>query len=235
MEFTFKVENYYPYESRIFVVYTPTDDTYEPLGVWVYISPDFTEQQIVDAINLNAPIHKWTSLKSDVALGMEGLVGAGAYVAPVVEPEIVKPEYDPLMQQLVGPDEGIYTIVDRDLEDIKADVKEMIAAARHTKETGMVDIVIQGQDLQVSAARDDRNIWFQSSVLLPEGSTQKFKFSSDIWLDLSKIEIEAVVQAIMFHVQSSFAWEFNKLSALDAVTDSAGIQDLINDIAPVVE
>lgn len=47
MNFTYKIENYYPYESRIFVIYTPTDPSYEPLGGWVNVAATTAEAQVI--------------------------------------------------------------------------------------------------------------------------------------------------------------------------------------------
>lgn len=84
MQFTYKIENYYPYEARAFVVYTPTDTAFEPLGVWVHISADLTEQQIKDAVVAAAPQVKWGMIKSAAALALVGFEEVGVTPVPPV-------------------------------------------------------------------------------------------------------------------------------------------------------
>ena len=86
MQFTYKIENYSPYESRIFVVYTPVDTAFEPLGGWVMIGADWTEQQIKDAVVYFAPLAKWEAAKSPVIDSLIGVEGSGVVLPPEPPP-----------------------------------------------------------------------------------------------------------------------------------------------------
>lgn len=95
MQFTYKIENYYPYESRVFVVYTPTDTSFEPLGGWVSIGVDWTSQQIKDAVVSSAPLVKWTAQKSSVVQALLGVEDSGVAVPPPPEPTPPEPVLPP--------------------------------------------------------------------------------------------------------------------------------------------
>lgn len=165
------------------------------------------------------------------------VVSSEISIVPVAEP--VTPSYNNLTEQLAGPFwntttvpvSGYYNVVDVDLDVVRSRLKSILAEARFKKESGLVDVTIQGHDVKVSAARDDRHIWFQSSVLLPLGATQNFKFSSDLWLQLSKTDIESVVAAIMGFVQDAFNWEAAKIAEID-VANKAGLEALLAEIVP---
>lgn len=92
MQFTYKIENYYPYENRVFVVYTPSDTSYESLGAWVYVSATMTEQEIIDAVIAGAPNDKWMMAKSSVIGNMLGNTGAGTAVLAALIVTILTPE-----------------------------------------------------------------------------------------------------------------------------------------------
>lgn len=85
MDFTYVIENYYPFEQRVYVVYTPDDPVFDKLGGWVYITPTMTPEQINAAVVAEAPIAKWNMVKSDSVLGLIGMTGSGTKVAPTPE------------------------------------------------------------------------------------------------------------------------------------------------------
>ena len=82
MDFTYKIENYYPYESRLFVIYTPVDTTFEPMGGWVSISATMTEPEIEAAVVQQAPYYRWETVQSPVAKLLEGHTGQGTKPVP---------------------------------------------------------------------------------------------------------------------------------------------------------
>jgi len=82
MDFTYKIENYYPYESRVFAVYTPVDTQFDTLGAWVSVTPTMTEAEINAAVVAAAPIDKWTMPQSSVVQTLIGSEGAGSVTAP---------------------------------------------------------------------------------------------------------------------------------------------------------
>ncbi len=86
MDFTYKIENYYPSESRLFVVYTPVDTALEPMGGWVCISATMTEAEIHATIIQDAPYGRWDTTQSPVAELLEGSTGQGTKPPPVIYP-----------------------------------------------------------------------------------------------------------------------------------------------------
>lgn len=98
MNFSYKIENYYPYESRIFVIYTPTDPTFETLGAWVGVTADMTETQILEAVVAQAPLYKWEMPKLPSTINLTGLQGSGVilppapFVAPPLTPAQIQAE-----------------------------------------------------------------------------------------------------------------------------------------------
>ena len=85
MQFTYTIENYYPLDSRAFVIYTPSDASKPPLGAWVYIADDMSEEQIDAAIVAAAPVAKWTKSENAAIAARIGQA-SGIKSPPVVEP-----------------------------------------------------------------------------------------------------------------------------------------------------
>lgn len=140
----------------------------------------------------------------------------------------ITPQYNKFTEELSGPTYDLtqtpivptYGVVPRGLDAAKESLKAELANLRYEQEVAGVKVTIQGQEVTIETNRgDDRNIWFQSIVLLPEGATQRFKFPVEgIWLDLTKEEISTIVQSIMTHVQGAFDWESGFVSLINAAT-----------------
>ena len=78
MNFTYKIENYIPSESRLFVIYTSEDTTKDPMGGWVIITPAMTEAEIETAIIQQCPYYRWDIIASPIAEALVGHTGAGS-------------------------------------------------------------------------------------------------------------------------------------------------------------
>jgi hypothetical protein len=88
MNFIYKIENYYPLEDRVFVVYQA--EGHEPLGGWVYVPETATSEEIVAAVEAAAPIKKWLKGENAVVADLLGQDMAGVVFAEVV-PEPAPP------------------------------------------------------------------------------------------------------------------------------------------------
>lgn len=177
------------------------------------------------------------------------VISDDVFIGKVEQP--TQPSINEVTEQLAGPyfDTSVYPItgyydsVDKPQELVKSELKQKIAELRYEKETSGFKITLQGNEVTIDTQRgDDRNIWFQSFVLLPEGTTQTFKFPKEqIWLSLSKTEIAEIVQATVAHVQSAFDWENTKVSEIEAITTKEGFETFYDanikktpEIGPVV-
>lgn len=140
----------------------------------------------------------------------------------------ITPEYNKFTEELSGPTYDLtqtpivqtYGVVPRGLDAAKESLKAELASLRYKQEVAGVKVTIQGQEVTIETNRgDDRNIWFQSIILLPEGATKRFKFPVEgIWLDLTKEEISTIVQSIMTHVQTAFDWESGFVSLIESAS-----------------
>jgi hypothetical protein len=84
MDITYKIENYYPLEDRVFVVYQA--EGYEPLGGWVYIPETATSEEIVAAVEASAPLSKWRKGKNSAVAALLNQDRTGVAVESVPEP-----------------------------------------------------------------------------------------------------------------------------------------------------
>ena len=157
--------------------------------------------------------------------------------------EVTQPSYHEYTEQLAGPNwtinetniTGTYTVADTELLSAKNAMKATLAQNRYNEENTIINLTVQSTPVQVSTNRGfDRDIWFQMQNLLPIGSTQVYKFSNDLWLTLTKGDIDDVVAAIVSHVQGSFDWEANISTEIDNATNKAQLE-AIDLNWPVVE
>jgi len=160
------------------------------------------------------------------------------YVVPVEEP--IYPEMLPYTEQLAGPYwnvnstliTGYYGVTDVPIDSAKNSLKEYAAAVRYSVENSIIKITLHETEVTIPTARgEDRDIWFQSLVLLPDTMSQKYKFSAeDKWLTLTKSDIQTIVTAIMMHVQQCFDWEFNIVDRLNLASTKEELNSIYADI-----
>ena len=101
MNFTYKIENYYPADGRLFVTYTPEDTTLLPMGAWVSITSDLDAQGVANTIIASVPSFRPAIAHSQVAASMVGMQGTGAKPAlnpPTPTHEQIKQGFEDAIQ-----------------------------------------------------------------------------------------------------------------------------------------
>lgn len=84
MNFTYKIENYYPLEDRVFVVYHA--EGFESLGGWVHVPETATSEEIVTAVEAAAPLFKWRKGGNSAVAALLNQNRAGVAIESVPAP-----------------------------------------------------------------------------------------------------------------------------------------------------
>ena len=148
--------------------------------------------------------------------------------------DLAIPQHDAIFEQLAGPfwnfdnnvATGHYTVLPRDLEAIKNDLRALAAAERYRKEVAGVQVTVQNTAVTVDTSRDGRNIFVQKYTLMSDTDTVQWKFP-ETWLTLSRSELGAVVAAGAAHVQSQFDWE-------SAIVDQIAAASTVDELKTIV-
>lgn len=131
------------------------------------------------------------------------------------------PSYNSKIEQLAGPfwdyqvDKAIasYTIVPKNIDAVKNELKGIVANTRYNREVAGIKVTIQGLELNVYTARGERDIYAQALLLNAGGKNWKF---GSIWITLSTAELQEIVSAIMTHIQTCFDWESATIANIDS-------------------
>ena len=103
-------------------------------------------------------------------------------------------------------------------------MKSIVADNRWKLETAGVKVTIQGQELSITTARGERDIYLQALQL---GSDAKsWKFDNNTWLVLSLAELQTIVTAIVTHIQAAFDWENSLITNIDSLNTLAELAAL---------
>jgi hypothetical protein len=81
MNFSFRIENYYPLEDRVFAIYEAAG--LEPLGAFVHVPENATEQEVLAAVQAAAPISKWSKGRNQIVDSLLGVSRDGVEQPPV--------------------------------------------------------------------------------------------------------------------------------------------------------
>ena len=154
--------------------------------------------------------------------------------------DLLTPQYDSTFEQLAGPfwnfdnnvATGHYTVLPRDLEAIKNDLRSLAAAERYRKEVAGVQVTVQNTAVTVDTSRDGRNIFIQKYTLMTDADSVQWKFP-ETWLTLTRSELGAVVAAGAAHVQSQFDWESTIVAQIAAANNVDDLRSIVI-VEPVV-
>ena len=149
------------------------------------------------------------------------------------------PEYDPRFQSVSQTSHIItdvevvfsYSVSDKSLEQIKNERKAEVAPERWNKENTTVTVTLNDKDITVSTSRDNR-LSLVSKLLSGDGP-YNFKFNNGVWEEISKTDLQTILNEIDNVVQAAFDWELAKLAEIDACVDGEAVYAVV--IVPPVE
>jgi hypothetical protein len=143
-------------------------------------------------------------------------------ILPVVA--IVHDEYNIKTQQLIGPypiiDElGLsltYTVIDRDIDAVKLELKHNVATNRYNHEVSGVNVNINDVEYTVPTDRESRNVILQSLALGVADKSWKF---GEQWVVLDSDNLRLVVDSILNHVQAAFDREQSLIETINSIDE----------------
>lgn len=146
-------------------------------------------------------------------------------ILPVTIQEL---SFDSTYEQPVGPFlailnesvSGYYEKTDRPLDQIKQTLKAKVADARYKQEIAGTTVTIQGTEVKVYTDREDRKTYLDAFLLAQENTVYNFKFplSGNIFLPVTKSDLQLIVASVANHVQAAFTWEAEKTAEIDSKT-----------------
>jgi len=157
----------------------------------------------------------------------------------LLEVVLNQPEYDERSQVLRYTDWEIitdndiqkaqfnYEVVDKSLDQIKDEYKQQLSPIRREKENQYLTLNIQNTDLSILTSREQRTQFINKLTALPETETVLYKFSDSTWINVSKTDLEYIVQQIDLKVQEAFDWEYAKLQEIDNCTTKEEVFDVV--------
>lgn len=149
------------------------------------------------------------------------------------------PEHDPRFQSVSQTSHTItdtevvfgYGVGNKSLEQIKGEYKAAVAPERWNKENTTVTVTINDNEITVSTSRDNRLALV--SKLLSSDGPYNFKFNDGVWEEISKADLQTILNAIDIVVQAAFDWELAKLAEIDACENGEAVYAVM--IVPPVE
>lgn len=147
------------------------------------------------------------------------------------EVQEVKPELDAMTQYHYGPLWDLtgdviianYEVMDQQIDFSRNNFRAVAAFERYKKEISNVKTTIQGKEVTLDTSRDGRAIFLQRYSLMGDSDIVNWKFPEG-WLQLTKSELGAVVQAGLTHIQAAFDWEKDINDQIDAANTAAELR-----------
>ena len=142
--------------------------------------------------------------------------------------EFTPVNYDARIQQLAGPNWDIqadkavasYTVVDKNMDVVRNELKARTAHIRWQKEVAGVILTIQGQEIVAKTDRETRNMYSQALLLGAADANWKF---GDVWLVMSLTDLQTLVTGVLNHIQTQFDWEATTITAINGASDLSAL------------
>ena len=136
---------------------------------------------------------------------------------------INKPEYNPKIQKFGGTswtfDEhcgyATHTIIDKEIDEVKGELKNIVAAKRWDREHLGTTININNSTVNISTDRDQRRVYIDKLSTIPDDESCMWKFN-EAWIPINKQNLIEIVRAIDLVVQGAFDWEIEKCREIDS-------------------
>ncbi len=152
------------------------------------------------------------------------------------------PEYDPRFEGLsnityeITETEVIFrhTKFEKPLEQIKGEYKQLVKPERQNKENQYITVSVQSTELSILTSREQRTQLINKLTSLAETDTVLYKFGDNTWINVSKADLEYVVQQIDLKVQEAFDWEYAKLQEIDACQTWEEVYNIVITLPPPV-
>ena len=143
------------------------------------------------------------------------------------------PDYDPRFETISQVSHTItdtevifnYTKSEKPLEQIKSERKSEVAPIRLQKEITNIFLSVNGTYVEVSTDRQNR-LSLVSKMISKENSSN-FKFSNDVWVQITKEDLQYIISQIDLKVQEAFDWEYAKLQEIDACETKEDVYNVI--------
>lgn len=155
---------------------------------------------------------------------------------------IETPSFDSLYQELIGPSwtftngvaRGIYTVKDRDINQIKGHLKNLLAAERYKKEVAGIKLVVQDVEVTLETDRDIRNIFVQKYSLMGDNDTSEWKFP-ETWLTLTKLDLGIIIATGAAYIQAQFDWEKGFVDQIDSAETIESLKSIKDSFLPPLQ
>lgn len=133
--------------------------------------------------------------------------------------------YGPLWEILPNKVVAHYELHNLELHVVKGNYKGKAAYLRYQKEIAGIKVTIDGKEYQIDTNRESRSIFFRQLVTMSDTDVINWKFSNENWVQLTKQNLQLIVDSIDAHVQSAFNEEY----ALSLEIDSKqSVEELVS-------
>ena len=141
--------------------------------------------------------------------------------------EVVQENYNTKLHYLLGPTwtyhadgtaTATWTQTDKDINLVKADLRNIIAQNRYKKEIEGFVTSLNGSDVYVNTSRELRDTYHFRAVTMSDTDTVSWKFTDNLILSLSKTDLMNLTSLIHNHVQQWFDWETGKVTEINNCT-----------------
>jgi hypothetical protein len=143
----------------------------------------------------------------------------------VYKAKYVYPEYNSKIEYLHGPfwsyegseAIGTFEVKRTDIQLVKNTLKNRVSDLRYKEEIAGIKVTINDVEVSIDTSREGRTVYYQKLVTMSETETVNWKFKEQ-WVNLTKTNLQTIVNAIELHVQECFNRELTKITTIESLS-----------------
>jgi hypothetical protein len=111
--------------------------------------------------------------------------------------------------------EMYYEVMNMPIEPVKNILKDAIMNVRYNYEVKGFKHIVQGTEVTINTSRTSRDVFLNTYLSMTDNESVSWKFSEG-WVNVSKFDLQQIVNEIKRHVQDGFSWEQSKSAEIDS-------------------
>lgn len=146
------------------------------------------------------------------------------------------PQIDTNFEQYAGPfyeykDTEVhmyYDVLTLPIENIKNNLKNIIASDRYNKEISGTTVTVAGNEIQVDTSREARVNYVQKYTSMTDNESINWKTGPFSWVTMTKTDLSALIRLVDVFVQKQFDREKTLVDMIDATTEVTTLKEIQN-------
>ncbi len=121
---------------------------------------------------------------------------------------------------------GTYDVVTKPINEIKDNIKRYLTNKRAEKDIAGTTVTVNDQEVKVLTGPLSRLLMVEKLTTMGEEDTTLWKFMDDVWVTLTKQDVQSLLQQVDQYVEELNEWEYSKTLEINNASTVDQLRDI---------